>query len=109
MKNVLWVDPRSKATHKYFRDVITFNTTYLTNKYDMSFAPFVRVNHNGQYFVRMRIDFTREYGDIYVVIMYKLINLELKYSHILLFLIISKFYINFLFILFTAFKLKCYK
>ncbi|KAH9657389.1 protein FAR1-RELATED SEQUENCE [Citrus sinensis] len=39
---------RSRAAYKYFGDVITFNTTYLTNKYDMPFAPFVGVNHHGQ-------------------------------------------------------------
>ncbi|XP_052291908.1 protein FAR1-RELATED SEQUENCE 9-like [Citrus sinensis] len=37
-----------KAAYKYFGDVITFDTTYLTNKYDMPFAPFVGVNHHGQ-------------------------------------------------------------
>ncbi|KAH9728856.1 protein FAR1-RELATED SEQUENCE [Citrus sinensis] len=31
----------SRAVYKYFEDVITFDTTYLTNKYDMPFAPFV--------------------------------------------------------------------
>jgi len=30
-----------------FGDVISFDTTYLTNKYDMPFAPFVGVNHHG--------------------------------------------------------------
>ena len=30
-----------------FGDVISFDTTYLTNKYEMSFAPFVGVNHHG--------------------------------------------------------------
>ena len=33
---------------EYFGDVITFDTTYLTNPYKMSFAPFVGVNHHGQ-------------------------------------------------------------
>jgi hypothetical protein len=28
--------------------VITFNTTYLTNKYDMSFAHFIGINHHGE-------------------------------------------------------------
>ncbi|KAH9721372.1 protein FAR1-RELATED SEQUENCE [Citrus sinensis] len=41
-------DSRSRAAYKYFGDVITFDTTYLTNKYDMPFAPFVGVNHHGQ-------------------------------------------------------------
>ena len=47
LKNVFWADPRSRATYKDFRDVVTFDTTYLINKYDMSFAPFVGVNHHG--------------------------------------------------------------
>ncbi|KAG7977425.1 hypothetical protein I3843_05G031100 [Carya illinoinensis] len=29
-------------------DVVTFDTTYLTNRYGMPFAPFVGVNHHGQ-------------------------------------------------------------
>jgi transposase-like protein len=36
------------CTTKYFGEVITFDITYLTNKYDMPFAPFVGVNHQGQ-------------------------------------------------------------
>ncbi|XP_038699552.1 protein FAR1-RELATED SEQUENCE 4-like [Tripterygium wilfordii] len=48
LKNVFWADPRSRAACKEFGDVITFDTTYLTNKYDMPFAPFVGVNHHGQ-------------------------------------------------------------
>ena len=48
LKNVLWVDSRSRITYKYFEDVITFDTIYLTNKYDMSFAYFVGVNHHDQ-------------------------------------------------------------
>ncbi|KAI9174819.1 hypothetical protein LWI28_023162 [Acer negundo] len=41
LKNVFRVNARSRA-------VITFVSTYLTNKYDMPFAAFVGVNHNGQ-------------------------------------------------------------
>ena len=48
LRNVFWTVRRSRAAHKYFGDVITFDTTYLTNKYDMPFAPFVEVNHHGQ-------------------------------------------------------------
>ena len=48
LKNVFWADLRSRVAYKYFGDVIAFNTTYLTNKYDMPFAPFVGVNHHGQ-------------------------------------------------------------
>ncbi|XP_057511763.1 protein FAR1-RELATED SEQUENCE 6-like [Actinidia eriantha] len=48
LRNVFWVDARSRAACKEFGDVVTFDTTYLVNKYDMPFAPFVGVNHHGQ-------------------------------------------------------------
>ncbi|XP_042980271.1 protein FAR1-RELATED SEQUENCE 5-like [Carya illinoinensis] len=48
LKNIFWADPRSRAAYKYFGDVVTFDTTYLTNRYGMPFAPFVGVNHHGQ-------------------------------------------------------------
>ncbi|XP_042974915.1 protein FAR1-RELATED SEQUENCE 5-like [Carya illinoinensis] len=48
LKNVFWSDPRSRAVYIYFGDVVTFDTTYLTNRYGMPFAPFVGVNHHGQ-------------------------------------------------------------
>ncbi|XP_022883491.1 protein FAR1-RELATED SEQUENCE 5-like [Olea europaea var. sylvestris] len=48
LKNVFWVNNRFPQAYKEFGDVVTFDTTYLTNKYDMSFAPFVGVNHHGQ-------------------------------------------------------------
>jgi hypothetical protein len=48
LKNVFWADARSRAAYESFGDVITFDTTYLTNKYKMPFAPFVGVNHHGQ-------------------------------------------------------------
>ncbi|XP_020259144.1 protein FAR-RED IMPAIRED RESPONSE 1-like [Asparagus officinalis] len=41
-------DGRSREAYKEFGEVVTFDTTYLTNKYDMPFAPFVGVNHHGQ-------------------------------------------------------------
>ncbi|KAG2670594.1 hypothetical protein I3760_14G093100 [Carya illinoinensis] len=46
LKNVFWADAWSKAAYKYFGDVVTFDTTYLTNRYGMPFAPFVGVNHH---------------------------------------------------------------
>ena len=48
VRNVFWVDARSRAAYKSFHDVITFDTTYLTNKYDMPFAPFIGINHHGE-------------------------------------------------------------
>ncbi|KAF5481731.1 hypothetical protein F2P56_002362 [Juglans regia] len=48
LKNVFWANPRSRATYQYFGDVVTFDTTYLTNRYGMPYAPFVGVNHHDQ-------------------------------------------------------------
>ncbi|XP_022875791.1 protein FAR1-RELATED SEQUENCE 5-like [Olea europaea var. sylvestris] len=48
LRNIFWADSRSRQAYKEFGDVVTFNTTYLTNKYDMPFVPFVGVNHHGQ-------------------------------------------------------------
>nr|GEW14490.1 hypothetical protein [Tanacetum cinerariifolium] len=39
---------RSRAAYESFGDVVTFDSTYLTNKYSMPFAPLVGVNHYGQ-------------------------------------------------------------
>ncbi|XP_038715049.1 protein FAR1-RELATED SEQUENCE 5-like [Tripterygium wilfordii] len=46
LRNLFWADQRSRAAYHEFGDVVTFDTTYLTNKYDMPFAPFVGVNHH---------------------------------------------------------------
>jgi zinc finger SWIM domain-containing protein 3 len=48
LRSVFWIHPRSRVACSYFGDVITFDTTYLTNTYKMPFAPFVGVNHHGQ-------------------------------------------------------------
>ncbi|KAI8562666.1 hypothetical protein RHMOL_Rhmol03G0052300 [Rhododendron molle] len=48
LKNVFWADARSREAFKEFGDVVTFDTTYLVNKWNMPFAPFVGVNHHGQ-------------------------------------------------------------
>ncbi|RYR53943.1 hypothetical protein Ahy_A06g029189 [Arachis hypogaea] len=43
-----WADVRSRAAYEYFGDVISFDTTYNTNKYNMVFGSFIRVNHHGK-------------------------------------------------------------
>ncbi|XP_057500884.1 protein FAR-RED IMPAIRED RESPONSE 1-like [Actinidia eriantha] len=48
LRNVFWDNARSREACKEFSDVVTFDTTYLVNKYDMPFAPFVNVNHHEQ-------------------------------------------------------------
>ncbi|XP_021747121.1 protein FAR-RED IMPAIRED RESPONSE 1-like [Chenopodium quinoa] len=48
LKDVLWVDARSRASYEEFGDVLCFDATYLTNPYDLPFVNFVGVNHHGQ-------------------------------------------------------------
>ncbi|WOK91568.1 protein FAR1-RELATED SEQUENCE 6-like [Canna indica] len=47
LRNVFWADARSRAAYESFGDVVSFDSTYLTNMYNMPFAPFVGVNHHG--------------------------------------------------------------
>ncbi|KAL2938714.1 Protein FAR1-RELATED SEQUENCE 5, partial [Bienertia sinuspersici] len=48
LMNAFWSDARSRAMHKDFGDIITFDTTFLCNRYRMPFAPFVGVSHHGK-------------------------------------------------------------
>ncbi|XP_052287370.1 protein FAR-RED IMPAIRED RESPONSE 1-like [Citrus sinensis] len=48
LKNVFWVDATSREDYKIFGDVVSFDTTYITNKYKMPFAPFIGVNNHFQ-------------------------------------------------------------
>ena len=48
LKNVFWADNRCRQAFKEFSDIVTFDTTYLTNRYDMPFTSFVGVNHHIQ-------------------------------------------------------------
>ncbi|XP_048498292.2 protein FAR-RED IMPAIRED RESPONSE 1-like [Beta vulgaris subsp. vulgaris] len=48
LKDVLWVDARSRVAYEEFCDVVAFDATYLTNDYELPFANFVGVNHHGQ-------------------------------------------------------------
>ncbi|KAL3835522.1 hypothetical protein ACJIZ3_010258 [Penstemon smallii] len=46
--NLFWADARSRAASGYFGDVIFFDTTCLSNKYEVPLVSFVGVNHHGQ-------------------------------------------------------------
>ncbi|XP_021763982.1 protein FAR1-RELATED SEQUENCE 8-like [Chenopodium quinoa] len=48
LKDVLWVDARSRVAYEDFGDAVCFDATYLTNEYKLPFANFVGVNHHGQ-------------------------------------------------------------
>lgn len=47
VRNLFWVGARNRAAYGYFGYVIMFYMTYLTNMYDMSFGPFIGINHHG--------------------------------------------------------------
>ncbi|QHO23519.1 Protein FAR1-RELATED SEQUENCE [Arachis hypogaea] len=48
IKLAFWADARSRVAFEYFRDVILFDTTYNTNRYNLVYGSFVGVNHHGQ-------------------------------------------------------------
>ncbi|KAL2899597.1 Protein FAR1-RELATED SEQUENCE 5, partial [Bienertia sinuspersici] len=48
LKDVMWVNSRSRAAYIEFGDVLCFDSTYLTNRYLLPFANFMGVNHHGQ-------------------------------------------------------------
>ncbi|RYQ80893.1 hypothetical protein Ahy_Scaffold1g106991 isoform B [Arachis hypogaea] len=48
IKLTFWADARSRSAFEYFGDVISFDTTYNTNRYNLVCGSFVGVNHHGQ-------------------------------------------------------------
>nr|KAJ0224777.1 hypothetical protein LSAT_V11C100010060 [Lactuca sativa] len=44
--NIFWADEREKAFYTEFRDVISFDASFRTNKYKMVFVPFTTVDHH---------------------------------------------------------------
>ncbi|KAJ4819268.1 Protein FAR1-RELATED SEQUENCE 5 [Rhynchospora pubera] len=56
VKHIFWADGRARRAYLEFGDVVTFDTTYNTNKYSMPLAPFIGVNHHRQLiFFRMAL------------------------------------------------------
>ncbi|XP_074315108.1 protein FAR1-RELATED SEQUENCE 6-like [Silene latifolia] len=45
--NVFWADGRCRGMAKVFADAVSYDATFLCNRYKMSFTPFVGVNHHG--------------------------------------------------------------
>jgi hypothetical protein len=45
---IFWADATSRKNYRHFGDVVSFDSTYSTNQYDMKFAPFIGVNHHLQ-------------------------------------------------------------
>ena len=48
VKNVFWSHASQRAEYRDFGDVVTFDTTYKTNMYNMHVAMFVGSNHHLQ-------------------------------------------------------------
>ncbi|XP_006341404.1 protein FAR1-RELATED SEQUENCE 6-like isoform X2 [Solanum tuberosum] len=48
LRNVFWIDARSRAAYAYFVDVIYIDNSYLSNKYEIPLVAFVGTNHHGQ-------------------------------------------------------------
>ncbi|XP_015945584.1 protein FAR-RED IMPAIRED RESPONSE 1-like [Arachis duranensis] len=46
LKHAFWADARSRTAYEYFDDVVSFDTIYKLNKYEMPVAAFVGVNHH---------------------------------------------------------------
>lgn len=49
LKNLLWIDAKSRHDYINFSDVVSFDTTYVRNKYKMPLALFVGVNQHYQF------------------------------------------------------------
>lgn len=48
LRNVFWVDTKSRLDYGHFGDVVFFDTMYITNEYKLPFACFIGVNHHFQ-------------------------------------------------------------
>ncbi|XVF57931.1 hypothetical protein PTKIN_Ptkin07bG0022000 [Pterospermum kingtungense] len=46
--NFFWRDSKSRIDYDYFGDVVVFDTTYRTNRYNLVCAPFVGINNHRQ-------------------------------------------------------------
>lgn len=49
LKNLLWIDAKSRHDYPNFNDVVSFDTNYIRNKYKMPLALFVGVNQHYQF------------------------------------------------------------
>ena len=45
--NLYWVEGVARRAYKKFNDCVSFDTTYLTNAYQMPCTPFIRIDNHG--------------------------------------------------------------
>ncbi|XP_062188878.1 protein FAR1-RELATED SEQUENCE 5-like [Phragmites australis] len=50
LQNLFWIDCAARRAYETYRECVSFDTTYMTNMYDMPFAPFIGINRHGQSF-----------------------------------------------------------
>lgn len=51
IQNLFWLDSASRHAYvEAYNDCVSFDATYMTNMYDMPFAPFIGINRHGQTF-----------------------------------------------------------
>ncbi|KAJ3685841.1 hypothetical protein LUZ61_015005 [Rhynchospora tenuis] len=62
---VFWADSTSQTWYEYFGDVVTFDATYIVNRFDLPVAPIVGVNHHGQTIIFGCAMMTHEDTDTY--------------------------------------------
>ncbi|KAJ3684665.1 hypothetical protein LUZ61_013829 [Rhynchospora tenuis] len=62
---VFWADSTSQSWYQFFGDVVTFDATYIVNRFDLPVAPIVSVNHHGQSIIFGCAMMTREDADTY--------------------------------------------
>ncbi|KAM0902367.1 hypothetical protein ACQ4PT_019396 [Festuca glaucescens] len=48
VRSLFWTDARSRMDYKLYGEIICFDTTYSTNKYNMPFAPIIGINGHGR-------------------------------------------------------------
>jgi hypothetical protein len=65
IKNLMWTTGAGRLHYKYFGDVVTFDTTYKTNLYDMPFGLFVGVNNHFQSVILAGVMVRDEQVDIF--------------------------------------------
>ena len=46
LKHLFWSDTQSRLDYEAFGDVVVFDSTYRTNRYNLPFVPFVGLNHH---------------------------------------------------------------
>lgn len=48
VRNMFWSHASSRRDYDLYGDILSFDTTYQTNRYNLKFAPFVGINRHGQ-------------------------------------------------------------